>query len=676
MTAHTPPVPLVTTVSKIPPVLRLQTAPLGTPVSARSSWPTCNASTNVTTATGCLTPPRPAFRRLSTPPMQCRTTVIEDPLSQTTRVMTPRVIGRVINPPVSFTTYTPTPSLSGSRPVTPTIGRPGTASPTQPAPRFALQFSAQYSSNPIDFSTGPPAPSASWNDPTELSWDARPMSALLKEACTANSLRDESPCQAEHYSFSMSPESRGRKSPSANAPSFRDLGFSTRIDSLCSESQFSPLRDAVDASVRSFEDSRHPLGPGSADLRYPPEDSHHSLVPGSPDLRESDQTCEEPIMVKASSTKSQEIKLDAAANSANPMSNVAAARSGAAAPGQNEITRGRQQTQGQQARHSTTQNGQTRVAPMRQFVTDADKEEPTKGGKSVAGATDRTPSPILKSRVSTSSNVGAQASNTHSNELPRNRPTVTMGTSSRQKPTPPGSPRLQKREVSDASRVAALEARCRKLERSLASKDADRKQIEQAYAGKVRGLEEQASRAARELERRERQVDELSMHGQALAQRLAENENHNQAGKDGKRMKETVLARQSADVVLGTSSSTSAPRRGGASEGANNGDAQGNQSRGRRGAPWQDRFSSLTQVPDDLTTSTASTLATGSNIDCNHTIPRHSPRTPLGDQPGAASTALGSPGAHRRTGAGSTGAGNVAEAIRNNEEVLRRPRNS
>jgi len=76
----------------------------------------------------------------------------------------------------------------------------------------------------------------------------------------------------------------------------------------------------------------------------------------------------------------------------------------------------------------------------------------------------------------------------------------------------------------EAALLQALEARCRQLERSLAAKDEQRRELESNLTGKVRGLEEHAARAARELERRERQVDELHLQGQALAQRLTERE--------------------------------------------------------------------------------------------------------------------------------------------------------
>lgn len=83
--------------------------------------------------------------------------------------------------------------------------------------------------------------------------------------------------------------------------------------------------------------------------------------------------------------------------------------------------------------------------------------------------------------------------------------------------SPPQSP-------SQTMRLATLEARCQQLERVLAAKDAERRKVEHSYTGRVRGLEEHAARAARELERRERQVDELHLQGKALARRLTERE--------------------------------------------------------------------------------------------------------------------------------------------------------
>lgn len=86
---------------------------------------------------------------------------------------------------------------------------------------------------------------------------------------------------------------------------------------------------------------------------------------------------------------------------------------------------------------------------------------------------------------------------------------------------PPGEHNCADQE---AKRLADLEAKCQKLERSLMNKDQEHRQLEQRFSAKVRGLEEAALRTARELERRDRQVDELCLRSAELTQKLADRE--------------------------------------------------------------------------------------------------------------------------------------------------------
>jgi len=73
-----------------------------------------------------------------------------------------------------------------------------------------------------------------------------------------------------------------------------------------------------------------------------------------------------------------------------------------------------------------------------------------------------------------------------------------------------GSEEMLPISSSASARVAELEARCRELERTLVAKDAERREAE-----------DRAVQTARELERRERQVDELALHGQTLSSMLS-----------------------------------------------------------------------------------------------------------------------------------------------------------
>jgi len=68
--------------------------------------------------------------------------------------------------------------------------------------------------------------------------------------------------------------------------------------------------------------------------------------------------------------------------------------------------------------------------------------------------------------------------------------------------------------------VQELEARCRVLEQNLRESEGERAHL----TVRLRDLEHTAVRAARELERKERQVDELSIRGAELTQQLVERE--------------------------------------------------------------------------------------------------------------------------------------------------------
>jgi len=76
----------------------------------------------------------------------------------------------------------------------------------------------------------------------------------------------------------------------------------------------------------------------------------------------------------------------------------------------------------------------------------------------------------------------------------------------------------------EEGRLAVLEAQCQRLEQGLNMKELERQELEQTLRDKVRNLEEAASRTARELQRKERQVDELNSRSTALSKQLAERE--------------------------------------------------------------------------------------------------------------------------------------------------------
>mmetsp|Transcript_12831 Transcript_12831/g.28417 ORF Transcript_12831/g.28417 Transcript_12831/m.28417 type:complete len:1036 (-) Transcript_12831:104-3211(-) len=179
------------------------------------------------------------------------------------------------------------------------------------------------------------------------------------------------------------------------------------------------------------------------------------------------------------------------------------------------------------------------------------------------------------------------------------------------KASPPGSPghtRIEcysPREVAhaDPSRLAILEARCRQLERSLQSKDSE-------HANKVRNLEEKCSRAARELARREKQVDELVAQGIALKRLLGEKDgagtgsNNNNSNVVPTHSGSSTSSKNASQHHGGSQSRSSSSRNNHNNNNNNNNNNNSNSSNSRHGGTEASTSAGMTAAP--TTGSTAS----------------------------------------------------------------------
>jgi len=636
-------------------VVRMHTAPVASQLSSRPAWaevapsqlsPRTSWRAAAPTAAAALLPtgalsPRPSPRPSPAAAMY-RTTLpttsgIATPVAMTPRSMTPRIV-RITGPSLTVPlgargddtanaiAAATGSGATGSGPSTPTFtfgGSSGAATPAAgglPMPKFA----AHAATEPPPALTTTLTTTTVVAKPAPVSYPAQstPRTHTPRETHTTPVVpvvvvargASSSSAPAKDSTAPSSPSSPStRASPPTPGPEAQALARLAQLaqrgrqqsgDMMFAAPSLSDLGQAFSAQV-STVGGDSPARPQSLRHGSPGKQADDSVAAshGMTMIELCGQAREREREGGGDGGDDQPERVDDDDSSASPVARFRLDSDGqAAAQAEAEAQAEPTETQ-QEGKQPNQQPGQSRLAALRREREASPSKEAEERWPSTTSSPQRpqTVSPARSGpgppQVDSPPQRAARTSTTESSSRSRAAAVGSSGPSgaSRAQATPPTSPRLQKQDVQEASRLSALEARCRQLERNLASKDTE-------HSNKVRSLEEKCSRAARELERRERQVDELVTQGQALKQRLKDRENDwKETSEQTAELEREVMSRHRGGVATGRSGSQVG--------------------RGRGGSPSQrgDRFEAVAAVAvnqcmshDDLTTSTASTLIPGS----------------------------------------------------------------